>query len=136
MKYLRSVNPFRKGKKLYSIVKLKCPRCQEGDLFLTRNPYNLKLFDKMPRKCEVCGEDFSRESGFYWGAMMISHANTTILGVIIHVIFYYFYGWDEIEWSIATFITLLLIIFPVMFRTSRAIWINIFVRYDPNYNRI
>lgn len=123
-----------KGTKLYSILKLKCPHCQEGDLFLYRNPYNLKTFDKMPVKCPVCGEDFQRESGFYWGAMMVSHATTTLIAVIVHAIVYYFSGWD-IAPNIISIVTVILLMFPIVFRSSRAIWINIFVGYDKNYKK-
>jgi uncharacterized protein (DUF983 family) len=119
--------------KLYSIIKLKCPHCHQGNLFLTNNPYNLKMFDKMPDRCPVCGEDFVRESGFYWGAMMVSHATTTLVAVIVHLIVYSFVGW-EIAPNIISIISVILIIFPVVFRNSRAIWINFFVKYDTAYN--
>ena len=118
-----------KGSKLYSIVRLKCPRCQEGDLFLNKNPYNLKMFDKMPDKCTVCGEDFVRESGFYWGAMMFSHATTTLIAVVVHLIVFHYYGWD-IAPNVIAIITIILLLFPIVFRNSRAIWINIFVKYN------
>ncbi|HRG52124.1 MAG TPA: DUF983 domain-containing protein [Bacteroidia bacterium] len=131
---LKLINPFRKGTKLYSIVKLKCPRCQEGNLFLTQNPYNLKMFDKMPDKCTVCGEDFLRESGFYWGGMMVSHATTTVVAVIVHLIVYFFAGW-EITPNIISIVAVILLIFPVVFRNSRAIWINFFVDYNPTTNK-
>ncbi len=121
-----------KGTKLYSILTLKCPHCHEGDLFLGHNPYNLKKFDKMPDKCPVCGEDFIRESGFYWGAMMVSHATTTLVAVIVHLIVFYFYGWD-IAPNVISIIAVILILFPIVFRNSRAIWINIFVKFDSNY---
>lgn len=133
-KLLRSINPVAKGTKLYSIVKLKCPRCQEGNLFLNQNPYNLKMFDKMPDKCRVCGEDFLRESGFYWGAMMVSHATTTLVAVIVHAIVYYFAGW-EIAPNVISIITVILVLFPIVFRNSRAIWINIFVKYNGDYKK-
>ncbi|MCD6019383.1 MAG: hypothetical protein K0S53_2504 [Bacteroidetes bacterium] len=123
-------NPFKKGRKLYSILKLKCPRCHEGDLFLNKNPYKLKDLDKMPKSCPVCGEDFYRETGFYYGAMMISHATTTVIAVIVHVTVFYFYGW-AIAPNLLSLLTLLIISFPLVFRSSRAIWINFFVKYNP-----
>lgn len=84
----------------------------------------------MPNKCPVCGEDFVRESGFYWGAMMLSHATTTILAVIIHLIIYPFYGW-EIAPNLIPVLTIFIVLIPIIFRSSRAIWINFFVKYDP-----
>lgn len=119
----------KKGTKLYSILRLKCPRCQEGNLFLTQNPYNLKMFDKMPDRCLVCGEDFVRESGFYWGAMMVSHATTTVVAVVVHMTVFFFVAW-EIAPNIISIVSVILILFPVVFRNSRAIWINFFVKYN------
>ena len=134
MKFLNPINLIKKGTKLYSIVKLKCARCQEGNLFLTKNPYNLKSFDKMPAKCTVCDENFMRESGFYWGAMMVSHASTTAIVVIVHLIVFQYYGW-EIAPNIIAIITVILLLFPIVFRNSRAIWINLFVNYDPTFQK-
>ncbi len=84
----------------------------------------------MPDKCPVCGEDFVRESGFYWGAMMVSHATTTLVAVIVHLIVYYFVGWDIVP-NVISIVSIILIMFPAVFRNSRAIWINFFVDYDP-----
>lgn len=123
-------NPFKKGTKLYSILKLKCPKCHEGDLFLNKNPYKLKDLDKMPKRCAVCGEDLYRETGFYYGAMMISHATTTVIAVIVHLTVYHFYGW-AIAPNLISLLTLLIVSFPLVFRSSRAIWLNVFVKYEP-----
>jgi uncharacterized protein (DUF983 family) len=133
-KNLQSYTDFGKGTKLYSIVKLKCPKCQEGNLFLSQNPYNLKLFDKMPDKCPVCGEDFVRESGFYWGAMMVSHATTTVIAVIVHLSVFHYYGW-AIAPNVIAIVSIILLLFPIVFRNSRAIWINIFINYDSKFQK-
>ena len=125
------MNLLIKGSKLYSILKLKCPRCQEGDLFLDKNPYHFKNLDKMPHYCTMCGEDLQREVGFYYGAMMISHATTTLIAVIVHAIVFYFYRW-QIAPNLIPIISILIIFFPVIFRISRAIWINMFSKYDEN----
>jgi uncharacterized protein (DUF983 family) len=122
----------KKGSKIYSVLHHVCPNCQEGKLFLVQNPYDLKQFDKMHDKCPVCGEDFVRESGFYYGAMMISHALTTIIAVIVHVTCYIFEGWDHIWRSIIITILVILVMLPITFRLSRGIWLNIFVKYHSN----
>lgn len=135
IKYLVSINPIRKGRKLYSIIKLKCPKCQEGNLFLSKNPYNLKTFDKMPDRCLKCNENFVRESGFYWGAMMVSHATSTLLSVIVHLIIHPFYGW-EVAPNLISIVVIFMLLFPIIFRSSRAIWINIFVGFDPDLKKM
>ncbi len=89
------------------------------------------MLDKMPHYCTVCGEDFERETGFYYGAMMISHASTTVIAVIVHLTVFHFYGW-EIAPNLITLLIILIGMFPLIFRSSRAIWINFFVKYNPS----
>jgi hypothetical protein len=119
---------FGKGSKFYSVFCLKCPQCQEGDLFTYKNPYNLKHLDKMPGRCPVCNLSFTQETGFYYGAMMISHALTTVIAVIVHYTVFQFYGW-EIAPHLIILITIIVGLFPVVFRIARAIWINLFIKY-------
>lgn len=52
-----SFSLIKKGTKLYSILRFKCPRCQDGDLFKVNNPYRLKYLDKMPHYFDKYGED-------------------------------------------------------------------------------
>lgn len=113
---------------LYSVLNAKCPRCHEGDFFETKNPYNLKKFDKMPHRCPVCNEDFDRETGFYYGAMYISYGLTVAFGVAVYVAMCVVMSFDEITYLI-TFASLQLLLMPVFYRTARLVWINIFVRY-------
>lgn len=120
----------RKGSKLYSIVKFKCPRCHEGNLFVEKNPYKLSMLDKMPKYCPICGLAFEPEVGYYYGAMMISHALTTVMAVIIHFTVFHFYGW-EIAPHLISLLTIIIGLFPIVFRTARAIWINLFIKYEP-----
>lgn len=124
---------FGKGSELHSVLKLECPRCHNGDLFLHRNPYNLKMLDKMPGNCQNCSLDFEREAGFYYGAMMISHAITTVIAVIVHLTVFHFYGW-EIAPHLIILLSVILSLFPLIFRVARAVWINIFIKYNPNNN--
>ncbi len=125
---LKDLNPFRKGKKIYSILRHKCPHCQEGNLFTVANPYKLSTLDHMPKRCPVCNENFEREVGFYYGAMMISHALTTVIAVIVHFTVFHFWGW-EIAPHLIFLLSIIIGLFPVIFRTARAIWINMFVDY-------
>lgn len=120
----------KKGTKLYSIFKNKCPRCQEGDFFESKNPYDLKRFSKMHETCSVCDQKFEPEIGFYFGAMYVSYA----IGVAVFVSI-----WVAIivlspgmhPAGIFGFVVLgLFLMFPISFRISRRIWINIFVKYE------
>lgn len=115
-----------KKSKLYSILTSKCPRCSEGAFFKTNNPYNLKKFDKMHMRCPACNEDFERETGFYYGAMYVSYGLSVAFGLSVFLIMCMLLNFTEIEF-LFTFIALLIISMPVLYRLSRLVWINLFV---------
>jgi len=119
-----------KGTKLFSIFTNKCPKCQTGAFFKTNNPYNLKKFDKLNERCAYCDESFTREPGFYIGSMYVSYALSVALMVVFFVAFVLILDWD-MNYVLAGLVISYIILIPVMFRTARLIWINIFVKYDP-----
>ncbi len=120
---------FKKGSKLYSIFKFKCPRCQEGDLFES-HAYNIKKFQKMPETCSHCGLRYMSEPSFFDGAMYISYAMQVALIISVFVALQII-GFAEL-WLILTIsISLSVLLIPVTFRLSRSAYINIFVKYNP-----
>lgn len=114
--------------KLYSVFAQKCPCCHEGDLFSHSNAYNFSRMADMPDNCPVCGENFRREPGFYYGAMYVSYALTIALSVAVFVAMYTF-ATPHWKWYLITNAISILILFPLIFRWSRAVWINFFVHY-------
>lgn len=119
---------------LGSIFTNKCPRCRQGHLFTERNPYKLKKTVTMPERCEVCGQKFELETGFYFGTGYVSYALTIILTVATFVIWALLIGISIMDNSIfywlAANAAVVLLLQPVLQRLSRAIWIAFFVRYD------
>jgi uncharacterized protein (DUF983 family) len=124
-----------KGTKLYSIFFMKCPRCHEGPLWkrsilsgagdlVTQGDYS--MYDN----CPTCGQKYILETGFYWGAMYVAYALSSgaLLFVGLMSNFYFRVAWWQtgIAMAIAT-------IFGFLYnaRLSRSIWINFFVKYDP-----
>lgn len=106
----------------------KCPKCHEGNFFIGNNPYNLSQFDKMNKRCPVCNENFERETGFYYGAMYVSYGITVGFGALLFLILSVIGGMEMIPFLI-TFSILLIVLMPIIFRVSRLIWINLFVKY-------
>ncbi len=119
-----------KGSKLYSIATNTCPKCNEGRFFVTNNPYDLKRFDKINEACAYCGESFLREPGFYIGAMYVSYALSVALVITSFIGFVVLLDL-EINMVLAVLIPSILLLLPILFRTARIIWLNIFVKYDP-----
>ncbi len=113
---------------LYSVLNNKCPRCHQGNFFESKNPYWLKKFDKMNKRCPVCNEDFERETGYYYGAMFVSYGLTVAFGVSVFLIMCVVLNFDAITFLVV-FAILQILLMPIFYRASRLVWINIFVRY-------
>jgi uncharacterized protein (DUF983 family) len=120
-----------KKNKLYSILYLKCPRCNEGDLFVHKSAYSpLKESISMPLRCSFCGLKFEKETGFYYGAMYVSYGLNVGLSVALFLFFYLFFWQFPIHYFLIADALFILATFPVITRISRAIWINLFIRYQ------
>jgi hypothetical protein len=125
-----------KGTKIYSILTMTCPRCQEGELFIKKSAYS-KGMTEMHKRCPNCGEPFEREPGFYYGAAYVSYGLTVALWIAVLVALIVFDAIGLISFSfmenpilyLSIGIGLLLVLLPVLYRLSRAIWINFFVKY-------
>jgi uncharacterized protein (DUF983 family) len=115
----------KKGSKLYSILKNKCPRCMESSFFKSDHPYKVH----MKRFCAHCGLDNKQEPGFYIGAMYASYALGVALGLVTGVTSYFIFHLT-LSQILLVIASALLIMAPLNFRLSRLIWINIWVHYD------
>jgi RNA polymerase subunit RPABC4/transcription elongation factor Spt4 len=118
-----------KKTKLYSVLYNKCPYCHQGDFFIDNNPYHLKTFDKQHQNCPVCHSTYMPENGFYYGAMYVSYGLDIGLGLALFVLSNVIFNWGTTTFLIV-FVVSLLLLWPVIFRKSRLIWINLFVKYD------
>jgi hypothetical protein len=121
---------------MQSILYIKCPRCRQGNLFTEQNPYVLnKLFD-MHDKCPHCELNFELEVGFYYGSMYVSYGLAVALSVAVFVAttVISFLAKSEIDFILYLILNSLTLLFaaPYMYRFSRAVWINFFVKYAPD----
>jgi uncharacterized protein (DUF983 family) len=117
-----------KSSKIYSIVSCTCPRCHESKMFLNANPYKFENWDKMHSDCPTCGLHFEQEPGFFQGAMYVSYGLGVALSVGVLLIDLLI-GFEPTTFFIAN--TCALVFFaPILFRWSRSIYLNIFIKYD------
>lgn len=70
------------------------------------------------------------EPSFFYGAMYVNYALTVAIGVTTFIISKVFIGSSLLQAFLAVFVILLLLA-PLNLRLSRILWINIFVKYDP-----
>ena len=120
----------KKGNKFYSIFKFKCPRCHEGDLFKSAT-YDIKHFQQMHEKCEHCELRYMSEPSFFDGAMYISYAIQVALLITVFTALNIL-GIAKLGLIIGITIVTALLLIPITFRLSRSVYINLFVKYDPD----
>ena len=122
----------QKGDKWYGVLKLKCPRCHEGDLFKNKGFIVFSKILDMPEKCPKCKQDFILEPGFYSAALWISYPMVLLL--IIPTIFLGLTqdGTFLIRWLPIILIIALIFQIPIM-RISRAILIQMTISYDDSW---
>lgn len=121
---------FKKGQKIYSVVNFKCPNCHEGDLY----PTTLGSFSKtftMYEYCPSCGQPYVIEPGFYWGAMYIAYMLSSGIMLVGFGVLFLGFGVEIIP-SFLILLVLLAVLYGLIFRLARAIWINIYVHYKPD----
>lgn len=124
----------KKGKRLYSILRLKCPRCHGPGLFTNKSPFPLRELSRMPEHCAECGLKFEREPSFFYGSMYISYAYGVAVFVAVFVLVDLLLGYG-IWTTVGTLAVVQLLASPWIFRLSRSTWINLFVSYDPSYSK-
>ena len=121
----------KKGTKLYSILKFKCPKCNEGDLFDTPT-FSFKKPFSMPEQCPHCQQAYRPEPGFYYGAMFVSYIITGWFSIGFVLFFHWVLDWS-MSMSFGLLILILGLLFVFVFRFSRAVWIALMVQYDPSH---
>ena len=82
----------------------------------------------MPERCSHCGLKYQPEPGFFYGAMFVSYGLSILITGLVWFILTLF-GFDFMAVIWASVITLL-ISMPLVFRLSRAIWINLFIHFE------
>jgi hypothetical protein len=113
---------------LVPLLRIKCPKCHVGNMFVHSNMYSFKSSNEMYEDCPCCAQTMKPEPGFYYGAMYVSYALSVALFIPSFFITVYFdlsYIGFLIFFSIIT-----LILSPYFFRVSRAGYLYMFVRYD------
>lgn len=117
-----------------AIVKMKCPRCRQGELFCNPTSYNYRTLFQMPAQCEACGQRTEPEPGFYYGGMYVNYGFSVVL---LAITFSVLYGVFKLSayYVLGVYMSVLLLIGPWMFRYSRVLFLSMFVHYDETYSQ-
>jgi uncharacterized protein (DUF983 family) len=120
----------KKGSKLYSILTGTCPKCQNESMYLDKNLLHLGSVLKMNDQCSHCGLKYQIEPSFFYGAMYVSYGLNVAVGIAAFIVSYLIFH-SSIKTSFIAIIMTLIVLFPIVLRWSRNIYINMFVSYDP-----
>ncbi|MFN9114800.1 MAG: DUF983 domain-containing protein [Bacteroidota bacterium] len=83
----------------------------------------------MHESCSHCGLKYQLEPSFFYGAMYVSYAVNVALGIATFIISHYFLKFN-LKVSFGVIVGTLLLLYPLVLRWSRNIYINIFISYE------
>jgi uncharacterized protein (DUF983 family) len=119
---------------LYSILRYKCPRCRQGNMYKQRGIWPLKTMMDMPTNCPICNQKFELETGFYFGTGYVSYALSVAYIVAYFVAYHILIGLDLYNGSIIRCliyaIISIILLQPVLMRFSRVLFLHLFVKFD------
>ncbi|WP_460921381.1 DUF983 domain-containing protein [Pontibacter brevis] len=86
--------------------------------------------------CGCCGQSFEPEPGYYYGAMYVSFGFNVAVFLVCLALLYQIVEEVTMGMMIGVVTIVVVGLLPVIFRLSRALWINIFIRYEGPCNEI
>ncbi len=93
----------------------------------------------MPEKCNVCGQPFELEPGFYYGTGYVSYGLSIAYLVFTFVLWKIIIGMsiddNRFFWWMGFSIASLVLLQPWLMRLSRVMYLYFFVKYDPDYKK-
>lgn len=119
-----------------ALLKGKCPRCRQGDIFKYPVWSKLSQFNVMNEKCPHCGIRLEPEPGFYQGAMYVGYGFTVAIIILVGVVLYLL--GDPSEWVyIGASIAIMLLLVPYNYRYSRIVYLHLFggIKFDRNLSQ-
>lgn len=104
-----------------AILLQRCPVCLEGRVFRSA----LRTYPDCPH----CGIHFERETGYFLNAMFIAYAMGFV--IIAPTALYLYIRGVETGWFAAIVSIELLLLWPLIFRYSRILWLHADQLMDP-----
>ncbi|WP_290700481.1 DUF983 domain-containing protein [Lacinutrix sp.] len=120
---------FNKGSKLYGIITGVCPKCHEESMYTNKNPYAVMQLFSMHERCSNCNTKYKIEPSFFYGSMYVSYGVGIAFAAVAFVLSFLVFE-SSLNISIVAIIASQLVLYPIIVRLSRNIWINLFISFD------
>jgi uncharacterized protein (DUF983 family) len=111
---------------LNAILRLKCPKCRNGNLFVRPGLFQYKKILEMPESCSNCGQIYEIEPGFWIGALWTSYPIIVALELPFLLVAVYVRD-ISIYLILLGMVGVLLFFYPLILRLGRVFWIYIFI---------
>lgn len=86
----------------------------------------------MHQQCNKCGCNFEKETWFFYGAMYASYGLNVVWGMLLFALYYLFFWELSLHYFILFLSLSIILLFPLILRKSRVLWLNLFEKYDKN----
>ena len=107
----------------WAVLRQRCPECRKGKVF-----HGLM---SMNQKCAVCGLQFEREPGYFYGAMYFSFVLSFLLSSYWMVLL----GMGVNPFIVVALPSIQVILqIPLVFRYSRVAWMALDHAFDPGHD--
>ncbi|WP_109098115.1 DUF983 domain-containing protein [Aquimarina sp. AU58] len=117
-------------KTVINILKGKCSKCEEGDVFIKKGGVFALQLPKMNEKCPHCNHKFLIEPGYFYGAMYVSYGLTVAEGIIIYLLSSFFIT-RPVHFFIILSVSAVLLS-TTNYKYARIFWIYLFTRKAQN----
>jgi len=110
------------------ILKNECPNCHKGKVYKDKSLFTFG-FPKMNESCSHCQNKFSKEPGYFFGAMYVNYGLNVAQGILTYFLARPFFS-ETFDLRIFPIVAAVLI-FMTFFnlRLSRLLWIYMFKNY-------
>ena len=122
-----------KGNKLYSILYIKCPQCNEG-AFLEHKIYDFSAFTKVRKVCHNCQLNYHVEPSFYYGSMYVAYALGVAIMIAVIVLNLLLFEAFSFVRTFGMVVGAVIITAPLMNALAKIIWANFFFHYKKDWN--
>lgn len=104
-------------------LRLRCPRCGRGDLFLG--------WFTMPERCSSCAFKYERAPGYFLGSTYVNYGMTAVVLMAAYFVLHFGFRWSNRD--LAAPLSAFCVLFPLWaFRYARAIWLAMDCHFDHN----
>ncbi len=119
-----------------ALLRGKCPRCRQGNIFPT-SMLSYRKLSEVHHRCPDCGVSLNPEPDFYYGAMYISYGFSVAIVINVLLILNYLFDDPDVWVYASTVLAANVILVPAMLRYSKILYLYGIgkLNYNPEWKK-